>query len=55
MLVSVTPCWVAPVALPGPHGEGRVPNVCAVVLVVLPGDAADRLSAEFGAGGLSDL
>jgi hypothetical protein len=31
MLVSVTPCWVAPEALPGPHGEARVPNVCADV------------------------
>jgi hypothetical protein len=28
MLVSVTPCCVLPVALPGPHGEARVPNVC---------------------------
>ena len=27
MAVFVTPCSVAPVALPGPHGDACVPNV----------------------------
>jgi hypothetical protein len=39
MLVSVTPCSVLPLALPGPHGEARVPNVCVEELPVPPGEA----------------
>jgi hypothetical protein len=40
--VSVTPCCVAPLALPGPHGDASVPNVCAEALEVpeLPDGAA---------------
>jgi hypothetical protein len=36
--VSVTPCSVAPLALPGPHGAARVPKLCgADELDVAPG------------------
>jgi len=44
MAVLVTPWSVAPDALPGPHGEGSVPNICEVAAAVV--DVAPPAGAE---------
>jgi len=40
--VSVTPLAVAPLAVPGPQGEGSVPNICVAAAVV--GGAVDAVA-----------
>src|SRR5947208_11703838 len=46
MLVSVTPCSVAPLAVPAPHGDARSPKVGPFgAVVVVAALAADALVA----------
>jgi hypothetical protein len=46
MSALVTPCSVAPLALPGPHGDFNVPNVSAGAVVVVGATVVLGAAAE---------